>query len=310
MTEYDAFHQSEALTTRLSNILEEYPPGVSTLREFVQNADDAGASRLVICLDLSSHGDGEQLPTEKLREYASQPALLVWNDATFSERDFQSISSVGKSRKREDGTTIGKYGLGFNVAYHFTDCVQFVSGRSFVCFDPHGTALPNGELGLRAAFADGYGARWPGLLRPLLAPLRRFDEAAAAADEQLSQPVASTLFRLPLRTAAQARKACAHTSHALHIRPMPCAYVPCLARLCRRRPPPRPEAASPVGLASAAVGRPPPRSYRRARWRRRTCARCSTAWARASARPRPRSPPRPPPRSPPDLRLDLRLISA
>ena len=43
MADWVPFHQQEALTTRLANILEEYPVGVGSLREFVQNADAAGA---------------------------------------------------------------------------------------------------------------------------------------------------------------------------------------------------------------------------------------------------------------------------
>ena len=113
---WQTFHQHEALTTRLANILEEYPPGVSTLREYVQNADDAGASTLVLCLDASTQR-ATGYPTPELADYAG-PALLVYNDATFTERDFASISSIGKSRKREDSATIGRYGLGFNVSYH------------------------------------------------------------------------------------------------------------------------------------------------------------------------------------------------
>ena len=141
---WQPFHQAEALVTRLANILDEYPAGPSTLREFVQNADDAGATRLVLCLDEGSGDTCGELPTDGLAQYARGPALLVYNNAEFSERDFESISSIGRSRKRDDSTTIGKYGLGFNVAYHFTDCVQFVSGESVVIFDPHGASLPPG----------------------------------------------------------------------------------------------------------------------------------------------------------------------
>ena len=43
-----------------------------------------------------------------------------------------------------------KYGLGFNVSYHFTDVVQFVSGDTIVVFDPHGQSLPNGPRGCAA----------------------------------------------------------------------------------------------------------------------------------------------------------------
>ena len=136
---WQPFHQAEALVTRLANILDEYPAGPSTLREFVQNADDAGATRLVLCLDEGSGDTCGELPTDGLAQYARGPALLVYNNAEFSERDFESISSIGRSRKRDDSTTIGKYGLGFNVAYHFTDCVQFVSGESVVIFDPQQT---------------------------------------------------------------------------------------------------------------------------------------------------------------------------
>lgn len=41
------FQQEEHLTTRLRGILSEYPPGVSTLKELLQNADDARAKLIV-----------------------------------------------------------------------------------------------------------------------------------------------------------------------------------------------------------------------------------------------------------------------
>ena len=215
---WQSFHQFEALTTRLSNILEEYPPGVSTLREYVQNADDAKATTLTLCLDCTADGganlaaaDANKFPTPELANHAG-PALLVYNDAQFSERDFDSISSIGKSRKKDDGTSIGRYGLGFNVSYHFSDVVQFVSGSTVVLFDPHGRSLPDKQLGMRATYTDGLGAQYPGLLGPLLVPLQRFardgaGDAAAASPARAvdySSPVGGTLFRLPLRTDAQA----------------------------------------------------------------------------------------------------------
>ena len=45
------FSQKESLTTRLHNILEDYAPGVAIFNEFVQNADDAGARRVILALD-------------------------------------------------------------------------------------------------------------------------------------------------------------------------------------------------------------------------------------------------------------------
>jgi hypothetical protein len=43
----ESFEQDEPFTVRLSGILNEYPPGVSTLKELLQNADDAGAKVIV-----------------------------------------------------------------------------------------------------------------------------------------------------------------------------------------------------------------------------------------------------------------------
>jgi sacsin len=43
----ESFDQEEPLTVRLGGLLIEYPPGVSILKELLQNADDAGASTIV-----------------------------------------------------------------------------------------------------------------------------------------------------------------------------------------------------------------------------------------------------------------------
>ena len=80
------------------------------------------------------------------------PALYIYNSATFSDGDFESISHVGRSGKADDPGKIGKYGLGFNCAYHFTDVVSFVTRDQYVAFDPHATNLPGGMLGLRSNF--------------------------------------------------------------------------------------------------------------------------------------------------------------
>jgi len=137
---YTSFHQQEDLTTRLKNILHEYPAGVGIFKEFLQNADDAGARRFAVCYDGRAH-QSTGLFDEALAPWQG-PALLCFNDAIFSDSDFESISHVGQSTKAADLSTIGKYGLGFNCAYHFTDVVQFITGDDFVCFDPHGRQDP------------------------------------------------------------------------------------------------------------------------------------------------------------------------
>jgi sacsin len=42
-----SFDITEPLTKRLRGLLREYPPGTTVLRELLQNADDAGAHKIV-----------------------------------------------------------------------------------------------------------------------------------------------------------------------------------------------------------------------------------------------------------------------
>ena len=48
------------------------------------------------------------------------PALLAYNDAEFSDKDWQSIQDLQQSVKTEDPFKIGKFGIGFNSVYHIT----------------------------------------------------------------------------------------------------------------------------------------------------------------------------------------------
>jgi hypothetical protein len=63
-------------------------------------------------LDERTHPAGE-LIDEKLAQYQG-PALLAYNNAIFTKRDFESISRLGDSLKHTDGLTTGKFGRGFN----------------------------------------------------------------------------------------------------------------------------------------------------------------------------------------------------
>ena len=49
----ESFDVTEPLTKRLSGLLKEYPPGITILRELLQNADDAGATKVVFSIHLS-----------------------------------------------------------------------------------------------------------------------------------------------------------------------------------------------------------------------------------------------------------------
>jgi sacsin len=126
--------QRQPITTALRNICRDYPAGGGILRELLQNADDAGAhcvvsSRLLFpnrrlmsyqkfVLDQESYRT-EPLPFPGLAEHQG-PALLAYNSAIFSEKDFTSISQIGDSLKLNDGSTTGRFGRGFNsVSFTF-----------------------------------------------------------------------------------------------------------------------------------------------------------------------------------------------
>ena len=135
------FGQHEKLTQRIQNILRDYPFDATFLKELLQNADDAKATKMYVILDKRHHRT-ERMISEVWKDLQG-PALLVWNDSVFSEKDIQGIQQLGLGSKRSDSDSIGQYGIGFNVVYHITDCPSFVSNGETLCIlDPHCRYVP------------------------------------------------------------------------------------------------------------------------------------------------------------------------
>lgn len=92
----------------------------------------------------------------------------------------------------------GKFGLGFNAVYHFTDLPSFVSGEYLVCFDPHAKFLPGATVqhpGLRIKFTrSNILSQFPDQFKPYL---------LLGCD--LESEYKGTLFRFPLRSTEAAQ---------------------------------------------------------------------------------------------------------
>ena len=77
-----------------------------------------------------------RLLTEELAK-CQGPALWAYNNAMFSEEDFENINKLAGETKKDELDKVGRFGLGFNSVYHLTDVPSFVSGEHLVFFDPN-----------------------------------------------------------------------------------------------------------------------------------------------------------------------------
>ena len=138
------YGQHEDLCDRLKSILSKYPADHSILNEFLQNADDARATEIVFILDHRKFSKEKLFPSrhQRWKDLQETPALLVVNNSKFTEEDIKGIAKLGRGGKQNASDTIGRFGIGFNVAYHVTDCPSFVTfseegePQNFCVFDP------------------------------------------------------------------------------------------------------------------------------------------------------------------------------
>ncbi len=191
------FAQKPKLTELLKNLVRSYPKGVGIVHEFIQNADDAGAKSVWVVLDERDHAV-DRLPSEAMA-CIQGPALVVFNDAVFSDDDWERIQSTGKSGKALDASKTGRFGLGFNSVYNVTDWPGVLTRDRLGFFDPHGSVI-------EGATRDEPGAAWildQDLWQECADLLTVFEDYGLAHDSDYFD---GTVFRLPLRTTEIARE--------------------------------------------------------------------------------------------------------
>ena len=91
-------------------LTELYPDNAHFIYELLQNAEDPEATEVQFTL------------TDSGVEFAHNGKRL------FSFRDVESITSIGNSTKRDDATSIGKFGVGFKAVFAYTNTPEIHSG--------------------------------------------------------------------------------------------------------------------------------------------------------------------------------------
>jgi sacsin len=189
----DEFDQKEDVTTSIRGTLDRYPV-TSTFKEYLANADDAGsASKIHWLLDGRKH-PREALITKELSEFQGS-ALLVQNNGVFQDKDFEGFKHVGMGSKRNDSTSIGKFGRGSQTMYHWTDVPMLLSGKYLLILDPLKQVLPmNYRKGHRKAGVKIELSKLKKLYPNQLAPFKDLWGYKQDLDYY-----SGTIFRFPLR---------------------------------------------------------------------------------------------------------------
>lgn len=109
----------EDLTTRISGILRQYSVD-QAFNEFLANAHDAGATQYEILLDRKL-GKVERILSSKMAQFQACPALVIFNNSVFKDKDWKGILDIGTGGKQGEKGTIGRYGLGSIAQFHFAE---------------------------------------------------------------------------------------------------------------------------------------------------------------------------------------------
>ena len=186
-----SFGQNESLVNRLKRILSSYPFDEGILKELIQNADDAGATKIHFIFD--SRNLSNKKVFDDCWKSLQGPAFCVYNDVTFTEDDLNGIQNLGEGSKSKEITKIGQYGVGFNCIYHLTDVPTFLThnkerGKILCALDPTLEYVPGATVD-----SPGYSFRSDKKFE------QQFSDVFQGYLEQEYSANTGTFFRFPLR---------------------------------------------------------------------------------------------------------------
>jgi len=126
----------EQPTTTIRNKLEGYKEK-QLLTEFIANAIDAGATEFGILIDEYQH-TGLEILSRGMDKFQACSSLVIYNNAVFTDKDFDGICETGIGGKRERTDSIGQFGSGALTMFHFSEvscifnaCVPIISDFFF-----------------------------------------------------------------------------------------------------------------------------------------------------------------------------------
>ncbi|XP_072021910.1 sacsin-like [Amphiura filiformis] len=180
------------LTVYLQRILDKYPDGGQILKELVQNADDAGARKVIFMFDQTQYAT-DSLCSQELSKFQG-PALYAYNDGVFNDKDWHNIQNPEQSGKKNEPTKTGRFGLGFNSVYHVTDIPSILSGPQLGYLDPQEKCFGEGNKGKSWRLNSNRLLQSPDQLKPFMHHIFDID------DETMKKGhYSGTIFRFPLR---------------------------------------------------------------------------------------------------------------
>lgn len=174
----------EDLVARIRDLIDGYDSS-SILKEYLQNADDSGATELIITFDKQEYDGLEDTRFSR----ANGPALLISNNSIFKEKDFDSIVQISAQGKAKDALSTGRFGQGFSSSFSISDHPSFISNGRAYWFDVRKNAVSKGHdedilLWKQNSFSD----------------INIWLESFKGVDYNSFLKQKGTIFRLPLRT--------------------------------------------------------------------------------------------------------------
>lgn len=172
----------EDLISRIQDLIDGYDKD-SILKEYLQNADDSGATELIVTYDKQNYLHLQKTDYEP----ASNSALLIYNNSKFKQKDFEKIVIISAKGKKDDANSTGRFGQGFSSSFSISDHPSFISNGRAYWFDVLRKAVSKDKSRKRI---QGWSEK-------------DFDEIKSWIDTfkvaGLKKNFEGTIFRLPLR---------------------------------------------------------------------------------------------------------------